>query len=236
MLVRLGRVTEAVEHGLEDLATTGEALALATAPRERGESQAALRIAEHGLGIEGSKAVLAAWLRDLAAGLGQTERALDAAVVAFREDPGLAAYPRAQELAGERWPRHREELLAHLRRVKTYYPLGQVEVFLHEGLIDDAIAAVDGGATNTIVAQVVDAAMESRPDCVIRTCREQATSIMDGGKAEYHAAAADWLAKAHQAYRAAGREAEWHTQLDELIAGHQRKYKLRPMLEALKRG
>lgn len=236
MLVRVGRAPEAVEYGLECLGSTNEALALATALREGGDPEAALRIAEHGLGLEGSKATLAAWVRDLAAGLGQTERALDAATVAFREDPGLVAYLRAQELAGERWPERRDALLDHLRRVKSYYPLGQVEVFLHEGLIDDAIAAVEGGATHTIVEQVVDAAIESHPDWALRTCRQQADRIMDGGKAEYYAAAAAWLAKARQAYRAAGREAEWRAEIDELIARHQRKYKLRPMLEALRRG
>ena len=236
MLARLGRTAEAVEYGLEYLGTTHDALALATTLRERGELEAALRIAEHGLSLGEPKATLATWLCDLAAAMGQTERALRAATLAFRESPTLSTYLRAQELAGERWPEHRDELLGHLRRMKSYYPQGQVEVFLHEGLVDDAIAAVEGGATHTIVAQVVDAAIHSRPDWAIRTCRQQADSIMDEGKAQYYGAAIEWLAKAREAYRAAGREAEWRAQLDELIARHQRKYKLRPMLESLKSG
>lgn len=41
--------------------------------------------------------------------------------------------------------------------------------------------------------------------------------------------------KARAAYRAAGRESEWRTYLEELIRRHGRKYKLVPMLEALRR-
>lgn len=234
MLVRLGRVEEAVEYGLERLATTGEALALAKALRERGELEPALQVAQRGLTLEGRKATLAAWLRDLAAGLGRGEQALSAALVAFEEELNLAAYQRAQDLAGAGWPALRTELLERLRRVKSHYPEGPVDVFLHEGLIEDAIAAVDEGATHTPVERVVDAALESHPDWVIQACRHQAEPIMNEGKAQYYEAAARWLGKARRAYRGTGREKEWQAYLDELLARHGRKYKLVPMLRALK--
>ena len=235
MLVRLGRIPEAVEYALESLASAEDAFALARALREAGELPSALRIAEHGLRLEGGKAALAAWARDLADGMGETERAVRAAGVAFREEPSLTAYLRAQELAGERWDELRAELLAYLRRLKSYYPQGHVEVFLHEGLIDDAIAAVEGSYARALLEQVADAAVESHPDWVIGTCRRQADEIMDGGRAEAYAEAVGWLAKARAAYRSAGRAEEWRAYLEELIARHQRKYKLRPMLEALRR-
>ncbi len=57
---------------------------------------------------------------------------------------------------------------------------------------------------------------------------------MNGGKAEYYSSAASWLAKARTAYRAAGREKEWQAYLGELLAHHGRKYKLVPMLKALR--
>ena len=41
------------------------------------------------------------------------------------------------------------------------------------------------------------------------------------------------MAKARDAYLSDGREEEWRAYLDELIDLHQRKYKLRPMLENL---
>jgi len=233
MLVQLGRVEEA-KYGLQHLATTGEALGLARALRERGELEAALRVAQRGLGLEGRKATLAVWLRDLAAGIGKTEQALSAALVAFEEAPDLGAYLRVQELAAEGWSAVRVRLLDQLRRVKSYYPEGPVDIFLHEGLIADAIAAVDKGATHTVVERVVDAAIGSHPDWAIRACRGQAESIMNEGKAQYYDSAARWLGKAREAYRASGREKEWQAYLAELLVRHGRKYKLVPLLRALR--
>jgi uncharacterized Zn finger protein len=233
MMVRLGRPEEAEEYGRGHLAAPEEALALAKALRERGELERARRVAEHGLALEGRKASLAAWLRDLAAGMGKAELALSAARVAFDEALDLASYLRVQELAGGQWRELRAELLDRLRRVKGYYPSGPVDVFLHEGLVADAIAAVSGGATHTLVERVVDAAMETHSDWAIQACRSQAESIMDSGKAQYYAAAAEWLRRAKGAHRVAGREQEWRSYLEGLVAQHGRKHKLVPMLKAL---
>ncbi len=136
-------------------------------------------------------------------------------------------------MAGEQWPDLRAPLLDRLRRVNSYYPEGPVEVFLHEGLIDDAIAAVEKGAGHVLVERVVDAAIATHPEWVITASRRQADPIMDGGKSEYYHAAARWLAKAKIAYRTAGRESEWRAYLSGLLAQHQRKYKLTPLLKAL---
>lgn len=233
MLIRLGRVEEAVEYGLKRLRAAGEALAVAESLREHEELESALRIGEHGLSLKGPKATLAVWVRDLASGMGQPDRALEPAVTAFREDPSLASYLRVRDLAQERWPEYRSMLLDHLRRDKSYYPVGHVEVFLHEGLIQDAIAAVERSPVGTLLEQVADAAVESHPDWVIGTCRRQAAEIMEQGKSQYYSKAIDWLTKVKAAYLVAGRGDEWRTYLSELITRHQRKYKLRPMLEDL---
>jgi len=221
MLVQLGRVDDAVAHALEHLTTVEEARALAEDLREQGQLEAALRVGEHGLTLEGSKTQLAPWVRDLADGMGARERALAAAQVAVRADASLANFLRTGELAGDEWPQLREELLTWLRRTHTYYPQGQVDIFLHEGLLEDAMAAVEGGATHTLVEQVVDAVLSKHPDWAIRMSRQQAEPIMDGGKAQYYDAAAAWLGKARDAYR------------QEMLSRHQRKYKLRPLIEAL---
>src|SRR5438067_10317933 len=89
MLVRLGRAQEAVAYGLQYLATTDEALALAQALRERGEVESALKVGDHGLTLQGSKAPLATWVRDVAAAAGETALALRAAQIAFREELNL---------------------------------------------------------------------------------------------------------------------------------------------------
>jgi len=235
MLVRLGRTQEAAEYGREHLETVQEALTLARALYDWGEHEQGLQIAEDGLHLQGPKADLAKWLRDEATTVGERTRARAAAEVAFREELSFANYLRVAEIAGEQWPEERAKLLEYVRHTKSYTPQGQVDIFLHEGLIDDAIAAVEPNATHTLVERVVDAAIQSHPEWVIKVCRQQAEPIMDGGKAQYYGAAAKWLAKAHTAYRNMGREEEWQKYLSELLGRHRLKRKLVPMIEALRR-
>ena len=154
-------------------------------------------------------------------------------MAAFRADPDLASYRKVRKLAGESWPQHREELLDFLREGVPYYPSGHVEVFLHEDLIEDAIATVEESPIEALVARVAEAAVESHPDWVIRTCRQRAESIMDEGVSKHYDEAVSWLAKARDAHLSSGREEEWRDYLDGLIERHRRKYKLRPMLEDL---
>ena len=235
MLVRLGRVEEAFSYGQQYLATTDEALALAKALYEHGEVEQGLQMAEHGLTLQGRKAILAKWLRDQAWSSGEKTRALTAAEAAFRDEISLDNYQRVAEIAGEQWPERRAELLDYARRTKSSYPKGHIDVFLHERLIEGAIAALDPYASHTLVEQVVDAALEgqSHLEWVIQACRKQAEYIMDRSKAELYSSAANWLAKARKAYHTLGHEKEWQTYLDELLSQHGRKYKLVPMLKAL---
>ena len=232
MLVQLGRVDEAIAYGRKHLTSTEDALALAQVLQERQDSQGALEIAEFGLGLEGAKATLANWTTELAMALGETTRALAAAEIALKEAPTLEGYRRARELAGNAWPAHRDALLAHLRRLSGYMS-GAVEILLDEGLIKDAIAVVDRGASHTLLEQVAEAAVPSHPEWVIKTSRREAEAIMDRGKSEYYSSAAHWLARARDAYRVAGREAEWQAYQAQLLTVHSRKYRLVPLLKAL---
>jgi uncharacterized Zn finger protein len=235
MLVRVGHTQEAAAYGRAHLETAQEALTLTRALYDRGKREQALQIAEEGLLLQGPKTDLAKWLRDEAATMGERTRALAAGEVAFREELSLANYLRVAEIAGEQWPEQRANLLEYTRHTKSYVPQGQVDVFLHEGLIDDAIAAVEPRATHTLVARVVDAALKSHPEWVIKVCRQQAEPFMDEGKAQYYRTAANWLAKARTAYRNMGREEEWRTYLSGLLDRYRLKRKLVPMLEALRR-
>jgi uncharacterized Zn finger protein len=234
MLARLGRGAEALAFGRAHLTTAQEAFDLATALWERGEVERSLESAELGLTLEGPKGALASWLRDRAAEQGQTDRALAAARIAFDAELSLATYLKIQELAGPDWPAQRSASLDRLRKVRSYYPQGPVEIFLHEGLIEDAIAAVDQGATHTLVEQVAEAAINSHPDWVIAASRRQAEGIVDDGKSQYYGAAARWLGKARAAYQANGREQEWQSYLAGLLDRHRRKYTLVPLLKALR--
>ena len=234
MLARLDRSDEAVEYASKHLRTPEEALTVAEALLEQGDAEAALLVGERGLSLDGRKVRLAGWVRDVAEGLGRRGLALEAALAAIHADPNLASYLRVRELAGEAWPEHRERLLDHLRHSTSYLPMGKVDVFLHENLVGDAIAAVEGDPFGALVARVADAAIESHPDWVIETCSRRAEEIMDQGRSKAYDEAVDWLGKVQDAHLAAGREEEWLDYLEELIDHHQRKYKLRPMLEDLK--
>jgi uncharacterized Zn finger protein len=193
LLVELGRVPEAVDHALAHLDTPDEVLAFAQRLHGRGESGQALRIAEHGLTLHGfNKAALATWLRDRATEQGETEQALCAAGIAFREAPGLEAYLQVQGLAGESWPELREALLEHVRRAPGHKVAGRVEVLLHEGLTGDALDIVQGTWDYALIGRVVDSALQSHPERVIPICRAQADSIMDRGQAGAYDHAVRW--------------------------------------------
>jgi uncharacterized Zn finger protein len=234
MLVKAGRAKEAVAYGLTHTTTSDEALALAQSLRAYDHVHDALRIAERGLSLQGSVKSLAHWLRDLASGLGEKDLALKAARAAYAASPSLADYEAVQSLAGEDWPQIQSELLERLSQ--TLHTLTKVEIYLHEGMVEQAIRAVDQDrypGYNT-VEQVVDAAWESHPDWVIRHCKAQAEPLMDEGKSRLYHHAVRWLGKARRAYLGAGRSDEWRAYLEGLIGKHYRKYSLRPQLEALR--
>lgn len=234
MLARMGSVAEAVEYGLSFFATAENALSLANALLEQGYPDEAIRIAEHGLTLQGPRAMLAIWLRELATKLGRIEQALPAAVIACREQPELSNYRAVQELSGDDWPDYRAELLTALRQASSRYPAGAVDIFLYEGLFKDAIDAVEGTWDYALIERVVEAVMASHPGWVIPTSIKQAEPIINRGDAQNYDHAARWLAHAREAHHILGQEAEWSAYLEGLIDAHKRKYKLRPMLEALR--
>lgn len=249
MLITLGRREEAVTAALSQLGRAADALIVAQALRESGDLAASLRIAEHGLILPGPKHTLADWLSDLAHGMGQAEPALRAALIAFRELPNEARYlkvrdraqaagtPAGPDRTGDeeaQWPPLRDELLRFIRTGTTVSADVKIGIYLSEGLLADAIAAVDtAGASSTVVERVMDAAIEKRPDWVIQAACRQAEGIMNAGKAQHYEHAVGWLQRAQAAYRAAGREAAWRTYLEGVRVKHGRKYKLMGLLDQM---
>ena len=242
MLARLGRIEEAANYALARLRNATDLLHVARALHEEGAIEQALEVARHGLALESrpysaGKLALAHWLGDFADSVGQRELALEATLIAMRELPGLDDYRYVRSLAGERWSELREELLKMLRD-RPSPSRAQVEIYLYEGLHDEAIAAVsDGRASHELVDMVVDGVLKagSHHEWVIEVCRRQAEAIMEGGKSRLYGAAARWLEKARTASLAEGQEDEWRAYVRNLIDRHKRKYSLVPMLEALKR-
>src|SRR5262249_54634971 len=157
------------------------------------------------------------------------ERALHAAETAFRVAPSLVGYLKAQELAGQRWPAIKPTLLEQLRHSRSAD--AKVDIFLHEHLIDDAIASLKDSYGYGLLERVMDAAISTRPDWVIKAASAQAERIIDAGDAQHYDHAIGWLRRARDAYRAAGRPADWQGYLGAIKTNHGRKYKLMGLLQ-----
>jgi uncharacterized Zn finger protein len=205
MLVKLGRVQEAVDVGLESLQAAHTALILAQQLREQMRFAEALQIGEHGLTLKGDKSELARWLRDFAAAQGKLELALQAAQIAFTESLTLATYQAVEPLAGNGWPSVKQELLAVLKEKEYAYE--QIDIYLYEEMIDEAVKAVDANSFigYYTIERVVDAALATHSDWAIRQCRRQAEPIMDRGKSNAYHHALRWLPTGSQVANKSGR-------------------------------
>ncbi|MEH2214810.1 SWIM zinc finger family protein [Nostoc sp.] len=235
MLGRLGRVEEAIDAAQTQMNSMEEAFALAKTLSAQGALQQALNIAQSGLNLPGNcQYELGIWTSDLASELGNSEAALLAIKAAFQVKPSFVDYQRMAELAGENWESVKTDLL---RIVRTYSGWGtesvKVDIFLHEGLIDDAIAIASelSSDRSELIHRVMDAAMSYNPGWVIANARRRAEKIMDAGKAEYYYYAVEWLKKARNAYLESGKKADWLSYRENLMQTHARKRKLMGMFQ-----
>ncbi|MCG9890374.1 MAG: hypothetical protein MH252_04800 [Thermosynechococcaceae cyanobacterium MS004] len=245
MLIRLGRIAD-VMAAQDRLASAAHALVVAKALREQGALPEALAIAQRGLTLPESKPwqhrwgtgeqaertgvasyPLADWTSELAEGLGQTSVALEARIEAFKARPSFQDYQKVQALAGEAWAAIKPELLHHLRQQNRWNATeAKVAIFLHEALIDDAIAAVDPSGSGQLVRQVMAAAIAQRSVWVIEKARRPAEEIMNRGKSEAYQEVVEWLSLARAAYIESGQEAKWKRYYTDLRSTHFRKRKL----------
>ncbi|MDP4023278.1 SWIM zinc finger family protein [Methylobacterium sp. NEAU 140] len=247
MLVRLGRVGEAVAYAGPTFTKPAESLDLAQTLAAAGRRKEAVAVADAGLTLGqgqsrddadwhrgGSPVPLARWLRETATGT----CALRAARVAFARTLSRDDFDAVRKPAGRDWPSVRAELLAEL--VAAERAPDRPEILLREGLIDEAVASVRDGPAHTVrddvLLALMDAAHARHPDWVIGLAERRAARIMDEGATGSYAQAAEWLRRAALAYEADGRIDAWSARIEGLIETHKRKYKLRPLLEDLRFG
>ena len=235
MLGRLGRVEEAIDAAQTQMNSMEEAFALAKTLSVQGALQQALNIAQSGLNLPGNcQYELGIWTSDLAIELGNSEAALSAIKAAFQMKPSFVDYLKMAELARENWENVKTDLL---RIVRTYNGWGtesaKVDIFLYEGLIDDAIAIASelSSDRSELIHRVMDAAMSHNPGWVIANARRRAEKIIDTGKAEYYYYAVEWLKKARNAYLESGKKADWLSYRENLMQTHARKRKLMGMFQ-----
>jgi uncharacterized Zn finger protein len=239
-LANLGRVEEAMDAAETYMDTAEAAYALAKVLREDGYLGEALEIAETGINLPETGHCLyefASWTCDLAQGLEEIDTALKAGIIAFKTKPSFDDYTKVQELAGENWPTIKPDLIQTLREAEDWSAReAKVDIFLHEGMIDDAIATVnrDTYYASDSVARVMDAAVSHRPEWVIEGAKKRAEPIMDQGKADRYDIAVNWLKKAKTAYFHLGQQAEWFAYRSQLETVHGRKRKLMELFKELK--
>ena len=234
-LIELERVTEAIEFGQGQAWTAEEALTIVQALAAADRPEAVLAFARQGLYGLGDKAALALWLQEFAASLDQRELALEAYMEALQAAPSLEAYLRLEELAGAAWPQVRSQTLNALRaRTYGWTEAGLVDILLHEDLVEDAIAKIGDRPDAETLARVVEKAISVRPGWAIRQSLSQAMRIIEPGQSRSYPQAVEWLRRASDAHRAAGREADWQKFVSELkTSPHSRKHKLMGLLEQL---
>ncbi|WP_181243878.1 SWIM zinc finger family protein [Chamaesiphon polymorphus] len=254
MLAQLGRIAEVMAASIR-LKDAGQALAVAKVLREQDALAEALLIAKAGLDLpdrisaapaehqffnihqspllDRHRYELADWTSELAQGLGDQPTALSARITAFKLRPSMRGYQQVRTLAGEAWQTLQADLLQHLRTMDSWsHAEAKVQIFLHEGSIDDAISTVtDSYARGNLIQLVMDAAMSHRPEWVIAKAIAPAEDIMNRGKAESYQEAISWLTRARRAYIQAGREAEWQDYRARLVSTHGRKRKLMGLID-----
>src|SRR5262249_32351486 len=115
-------------------------------------------------------------------------------------------------------------------------PTAVGEIFVDEGLLDEAIALAEHvPMAYSFVEHMSDAAIASHPAWVEQMARRQAERIMDGANARYYHYAIAWLRRARAASIAMSHQAEWRAYVAGLMARHARKHSLLPGLKALQK-
>ena len=236
MLVRLERVTEAMQAAQLSIRSVEEALAFSQClVNEQNAQHEALAIAKRGLELPGMRQyALANWTCEIALELDDLVTAVEAKAKAFQANPNFPDYRQVAKLAGDDWSDIKGELLNSLAKNDSWRTAdAKVDIYLYEHTIEEAIAVVDdlGYYYGSLVARVMDAAIATHSDWVIENASARAESIMDAGKAKYYEEAVGWLRKARAAYLASNRQQTWSDYRANLVSVHGRKRKLMGLMK-----
>jgi uncharacterized Zn finger protein len=236
MLTSLGRVEEAMNVASTQMTSIEQAFTLAKNIRAKGELSQALNIAKTGLNLPGDcHDDLGFWTSSLAQELGDNQTHLSAIKAIFKEQPSLDLYHKIAALSGDNWQEEKPNLLAIMRRYGAWgTEAAKVEIFLLEGLIEDAINIVRDLSPDysPLIQQVMTAAIPHKPGWVIANGCRRAELIINASKSEQYADAIQWLKQVRAAYLASNRQPDWVKYRQQLIENHGRKRKFMTMLNS----
>ena len=239
MLTRLGRIEEAMEAAATEMTSVEDALALVESLKEQGALEQALKICQSGLNLPGNchyhyHHQLATYMTELAVELGENEIALNGRIKLFEIKPSFQDYTLAKELAGDSWSTLKADLLTSLKNQSSNYSEEKVDIFLYEGMLEEAIAIADGLSyyQSKVIQRVMDSAIVHNPNWVIANACRYAESIVDQSKSNEYHMAIKWLEKARAAYLQIGQNIEWSAYRSKLMQVHSRKRNLMPMLKS----
>jgi uncharacterized Zn finger protein len=236
MLIELNRIPQAVTACLENLTDSIEILKVAQILGEKQAFEEALQVATYGLALEDyNTSQLAEWTCSFAEKVGQNEVALRAGILACQKKPNLSMYLKVKSLAGTHWSTLREQLLAQLRMIRHhYYDYENIIIFLHEGLIEEAISALPNYAGESIIKRVIEAALPTHTNWVISIAQKRIEAILKIGKPSNYNEVVNWLEKLRSVYLFKQQQQEWQNYLAELREQHKRKPKLVELLDKFK--
>ncbi len=187
--IEVGEFSNALAIASETLTQANDALVIAKVLRNVDHLPDALRLAEKGLNLSGSKHDLGVWLGPIEETQGRIEPAIQAYQAAFTSQPSLEVYSSLRNLSGTKWESLRIILMQSLKA--SPYTNVLVDVYLFEEAWDEAIVVADQTADwdYSLIDKVVDAVLPFRPDWVIQASRKQAEGLIAKTQSKYYAIA-----------------------------------------------
>lgn len=134
---------------------------------------------------------LASFTKELAGRLGAYEVTLSSSLTEFGLSASLPRYEALRALVGADWPRVRAQLHDLLRRADYGNRHAAADIFLHEGLPDDAVGVASRfSGDDALLHKVMNATMDTHAPWIIATARKRAEPVMDGARSNHYREAA----------------------------------------------
>jgi hypothetical protein len=163
------------------------------------------------------------WLKARAGARNDAPVALDLALRIFHTNQSLARYQEIRTFARQagRWVNVRPEVLAALHERRLFALLTQI--YLDDGEIDQALAAMRAGPVSASIAlEVAKAAEEPRPHDALAIYRRHAEALVGQQGRDNYREACRILTWVRDIYRATGEPEQWTAYITELRERYRR--------------